>query len=96
MATEFAPVYFNDDRGGGDDAGVFVFTRSQFYDMVYAAREAHIRFKRLRTKTRAEEDTMDAETFEYRMEECNTMIQHYASMETFLREKYKAVFNEDW
>ncbi len=72
------------------------FTKSEFYDLVYAAREAEIRFARLRTKTRNEKDEMDAEDYDYKIEECNASIDHYKSMEMWLRNKYREVFNEEW
>ncbi len=48
--SEFTPRY---PQEGGDVEAFITFGKDEFYDLVYAAREAEIRFKRLRTKTYA-------------------------------------------
>ena len=91
--SEFTPRYPQDD---GEIEASITFSKDEFYDLVYAAREAEIRFKRLRTKTYAEKDTMDAETYDYRVEECNESIAHFKSMEKWLKDKYREAFGEYW
>ena len=91
--SEFTPRYPQD---GGDVEAMVSFSKDEFYDLVYAAREAEIRFKRLRTKTNAEKDEMDAEDYDYKIEECNESIAHYKSMEKWLRNKYYQAFGENW
>ena len=93
--SEFTPRYCDPD--GSDDVEAFIsFTKGEFYDLVYAAREAEIRFKRLRTKTWAEKDELDPETYEYRIEDCNEGIAHYMNMEKWLKDKYHEAFGEYW
>ena len=89
----FTPRYIHE---GGDVEASITFSKDEFYDLIYAAREAEIRFKRLRTKTYAEEDQMDAETYQYRVEECNENIAHFKAMEAWLKVKYLDAFGEDW
>ena len=93
--SEFTPRYR--DPKGGDDVEAFIsFTKAEFYDLVYAAREAEIRFKRLRTKTYAEELETDPEVYQYRIEDCNEGIAHYKAMEKWLKDKYREAFGEYW
>ena len=89
----FSPRYTHE---GGDVEAAITFTKDEFYDVIYAAREAEIRFKRLRTKTYAEKYEMDAEDYAYKIQECNESIAHFKAMETWLKVKYLDAFGEDW
>ena len=68
------------------------FTQQEAYDLVYAAREAQIRYRRARTEKRKgnpayqlwDDDTLD----EY--------IAHYKEMEQMLQDKYQQTFGEPW
>ena len=91
--SEFTPRY---PQEGGDVEASITFGKDEFYDLVYAAREAEIRFKRLRTKTYAEKDEMDPEDYDYKIEECNESIAHFKSMEAWLKNKYRKSFGETW
>ena len=93
--SEFTPRYPHE---GGDVEASITFSKDEFYDLVYAAREAEIRFKRLRTKTYGEQarDEIDDETFQYRVDECNESIAHFKSMEAWLKNKYHESFGEHW
>ena len=68
------------------------FTKEQFYDLVYAAREAEIRFKRARTEKRNGNPAYQQWDDE-RLDEC---INHYKQMELMLRDKYEQTFGEIW
>ncbi len=62
------------------------------YDMVYAAREATIRFKRARTLFREGNEAYsqwDEDTLAER-------IAHYTNLEVMLQERYQAAFSEEW
>ena len=91
MTDDFTPRY-----DYGYEKKCVMMTQSEMYDLVYAAREAEIRFKRLRTKTRAEKDTMDEETYQYRITDCNENIRHYKRMERMLKVRYEDTFGEAW
>ena len=68
------------------------FTQDEFDDLIYAAREAHIRFKRARTE-------MNRGNPHYQMfdiDSLNADIAHYTAVENSLREKYAAAFGETW
>ena len=70
----------------------FEFSKEEFSDMIYAAREARIRFKRARTEFRALNKSYmmwDEETLEER-------ICHFDNLEKSLCEKYQAAFGEEW
>ena len=91
--SEFTPMYPRENDTGEE---VMVgFTQSEFYEVVYAAREAQIRYKRLRSKYR-EDDTLDDDTKKYRTEDCTIMIGHYKSMEMWLCDKYLQAYGENW
>ena len=93
--SKFTPRYR--DPNGSDDVEAFIsFNKAEFYDLVYSAREAEIRYKRLRTKIRNEKDEMDPESYDVRIEDCNESIAHFKSMEVWLRGKYREAFNEEW
>ena len=72
--------------------GKFTFTREQAYDLVYAAREAQIRFKRARTEKRKGNPGYQ-QWDEERLKEC---IDHYSDMEDMLKSKYLETFGEHW
>ena len=91
--TEFYPKFPRDEDT--DEEVMIGFTRSEFYDLVYAARNAQIRFKRLR-KERRENDTLSAEEKEYWENDCNFEISHYKSMESWLCDKYRKAYGEEW
>ena len=74
----------------------FEFSKEDMNDLIYAAREAEIRFKRLRTKTKAEVDAIDADRFDYIIEDCNEKIAHYNNLEKVLKNKYREAFGEYW
>ncbi len=70
----------------------FEFSKEEMNDMVYAAREATIRFKRARTLFRAGDvaySQWDEETLDYN-------IKRYTAVEVMLREKYEVAFGEEW
>ena len=91
MTEEFTPRY-----DMSNEKVCVMFSQAEMYDMVYAAREAEIRFKRLRTKTRAEKDSMDPEDYSYRITDCNENIAHYRRMERMLKVRYEDTFGEAW
>ena len=98
----FTPRYTHD---GGDVEADITFTKDEFYDLIYAAREAEIRFKRLRTKTWSEQAEAEAKVpgcrladehlYEDRIMECNENIKHFKAMEAWLKVKYLNAFGED-
>ena len=96
--SEFTPEYPRDEDTNEEVS--IGFTRAEFYDVIYAAREAEIRFKRLRTKTREESSSHlteeEANRNQYVIEECNEKIAHYKSMETWLKNKYRDAYGEYW
>ena len=70
----------------------FEFSKEEMYDMIYAAREARIRFKRARTEMRAENVAYiqwDEESLDYN-------IKRYTAVEVMLRERYQEAFGEEW
>ena len=70
----------------------FEFSQEQFSDMIYAAREATVRFKRARTEFR-----LGNEAYSHWDEETLAMeVSHYNNMEKFLCEKYKVAYGIDW
>ena len=81
---------------GREKEALVAFTQAEFYDLVYAAREAEIRFKRLRTKTWAEAESWHPDAVEARVADCNENIAHYKAMEKWLKEKYRDTFGEEW
>lgn len=90
MASDFTPRYPDDTP----EEEVFIpFTQSEFYDVIYAAREAQIRFKRLRTQLRNEPLN---EYNEWKIDDCTDSINHYKSMEQWLKNKYHLAYNEHW
>ena len=69
-----------------------LFTQEQAYDLVYAAREAQIRFKRARTEKNKGNPAYQQWDSD-RLDEC---IAHYKEMEHMLRIKYQETFGEPW
>jgi len=67
-------------------------TQSEMYDLVYAAREAEIRFKRLRKAVRRG----DEDVSQWSESECNEEIRHYKRMERMLKIRYEDTFGEAW
>ena len=62
------------------------FTDEQFDDLVYACREAQIRFARLRKDPPAHFD----------LDEIKGKIEHYSELEFMLRDIFKANTGRDW
>ena len=62
------------------------------YDLIYAAREAQIRFKRLRKCVRRG----DEDTGHWTEDECNEKTEHYRSIEMDLRQKWQDAYGEAW
>ena len=70
----------------------FEFSKDEMNDLIYAAREAEIRFKRARTEFRKGNESYsswDPEDLEYN-------INHYKEMEQMLKDKYREAFGEYW
>ena len=88
--SDYQPYYYNPERGGADDVAPISFQRDELYDVIYAAREAQIRFKRLRKSVRRG----DEDTTHWSEDECNEHIKQFASLEKFLIDKYQKVFGE--
>ena len=88
----FTPDYYNPERGGADDVAPISLRRDELYDLVYAAREAEIRFKRLRKCVRRGDDDVS----HWSEEECNEKIAHYKAMEKWLADIYEESFGENW
>ena len=92
--TEFIPQFPRDEDT--DEEVMIGFTRSEFYDVVYAARSAQIRYKRLRTQVRKNVENLDVEYVSWKIDDCTEMIRHYNAMEDWLRNKYYQAFGENW
>ena len=74
------------------DSFNFKFSQDEFDDLIYAAREANIRFSRLRKCVkRGDEDVSH-----WTVEECDKKIQHYKSLESNLISKFRQAFDTDW
>ncbi len=67
-------------------------TQGDFSDIIYAAREAQIRFMRLRTQVRAQ----DPSVHHWTEEECDDKIAHYLNLEAELARSYKTLTGNDW
>ena len=70
----------------------FEFTRDEMNDMIYAAREARIRFKRARTLFREGHESYS----QWDEETLNESIAHYTNLEMMLREKHEVAFGDVW
>ena len=70
----------------------FKFSQDEFDDLIYAAREATIRFNRLRKCVkRGDEDVSH-----WTVEECDKKIEHYKNLESNLISKFRQAFDTDW
>ncbi len=69
----------------------FDFSQDEMYDLVYAAREATIRFKRARTEMRKGNEAYS----HYTEEECQADIHKYIRIERNLRVKYEEAFGDE-
>ena len=87
--SEFTPRYPHE---GGDVEASITFGKDEFYDLIYAAREAEIRFKRLRKCVRRG----DEDCTHWNEESINDEIAHFKSMEAWLKNKYREAFGEYW
>ena len=67
-------------------------TDDDFNDIIYAAREAQIRFMRLRTQVRAG----DPSAHHWSEDECDDKIAHYLKLEAELARSYKSITGNDW
>ena len=88
--SQYEPYYYNPERGGADDVAFIKFRRDELYDLIYAAREAHIRFKRLRKCVRRG----DEDVSHWSEDECTDHAKRLTSLEKFLIEKYEDEFGE--
>lgn len=70
----------------------FEFTKDEFNNLIYAAREAQIRFKRLRKAV----DRGDADVSHWTRDECNVNIQKWRNVEQALVRQYEAVVKDAW
>ena len=70
---------------------VLKFTRKEFDELVYCAREAQIRFMRLRTQVRN-----DPSSSHWTEEECDEKIAHYQAVERDLVKRFKNLTGENW
>ena len=66
------------------------FTKEEVDDLIYAAREATIRFKRARTEFRKGNE----EYAHWDEEVLREKIMHYANLEATLKAKYEAYYGE--
>ena len=74
------------------DSFNFKFSQDEFDDLIYAAREANIRFSRLRKCVkRGDEDVRH-----WTVEECDKKIEHYKNLESNLISKFRQAFDTDW
>ena len=71
---------------------MFEFSKEEFDELVYAAREATIRFKRARTEFRKGNPAY----LNWGIDELNERIIHYSNLEEKLKGKYQAEFGEVW
>ena len=62
------------------------FTNEEYDDLIYACREAQIRFKRLRTAVRRGDDDVQ----HWDVDECNEKIEHFADLESKLVDRIPA------
>ena len=90
--NEFTPRYPQDD----DREELISFSKSEFYDLIYAARDAHIRYKRLRTQVRENASQADPDYVSWKIDDCTEAIEHYNAMEDWLRKKYREAFGVYW
>ena len=68
------------------------FTSDEMDDLIYATREAQIRFSRLRKCiNRGDEDVSH-----WSIEECEAKMEHYKRLESNLHNKYRETFGTDW
>ena len=63
-----------------------------FDDIVYSAREAQIRFTRLRKAVRRG----DPDVSHWTEEECEEKMDKYADVETLLKDLYRNATGEEW
>ena len=70
----------------------FEFSKDEMNDLIYAAREAEIRFKRARTEYRAGNPSYS----QWHPEDLEYNIKHYKGMEQMLKDKYREAFGEYW
>ena len=70
----------------------FTFSKEEFTDLIYSAREATIRFKRALTLYRSGNDDYSHWDFDTLSER----IAHYHNLECRLRAKYEVAFGEAW
>ena len=71
---------------------VLKFTRKEFDELVYCAREAQIRFMRLRAQLRDNPPTNSHWT----VEECEEKIAHYHAVERDLTKRFNNLTGENW
>ena len=68
------------------------FSKEEFSDIIYAARDACIRFKRARTEFHRGNESYS----QWNLEDLNERIQHYKKMELRLARQYEQTFGEVW
>lgn len=66
------------------------FTDEEFDSIIRSAREAQIRFSRLRTQV------LNDEVSHWTTEECNVKIAYFLSIEEMLCARYKQATGKDW
>ena len=73
------------------DSITTTFTLDEFDALIYAAREAQIRFKRLKSE-------ISAPSYEggYSLEECDVKVSHYKEMEKNLTDRWKESTGKEW
>ena len=71
----------------------FKFSADEMDDIIYAAREARIRFSRLRKCVRrGDKDVVE----QWTEESCNTNIEKYKNLEESLVAKFEDTFGREW
>lgn len=68
------------------------FSREEFNDMIYAARDAGIRFKRARTEFNKGNESYS----QWTLEDLDERIQHYKRLELRLASQYEQAFGDVW